>query len=229
MSPLVLGAAIRRTLVLMGLMLSPLFFMENTMEQRGLKIGLRLLTVGCLMWAAGASAQVYVGGGVGTAKRNINCWVELPCDQTDSSYKLIGGYTLNQTFAIELNYANLGGKRFSYANAQMSSDYRIDSRATSVSALAYHHFTDKLAMFSKLGLAHVRSQETYTATSPGGALQSGFSVGNYDGSHALVGLGLSYKVSDRLSLRTEVEQLRYNRTVRRPVFQTVTVGAQYSF
>ncbi len=193
-----------------------------------LKMGLRLFTVATLVWAAGASAQVYVGGSLGTAKPNLSCRSETPCNQSESAFKLIGGYTIDKNFAIEVNYANLGGQRFRYADHQTTSDFRVDTRAASLAALANFDFTDKLSGFTKLGYARLRSEEKFTANGTNIAQNTASTV-TYEGAHALLGIGLRYNISDRLSLRTEVEQFHFNKKRGHSAFRAVTVGVQYSF
>lgn len=189
----------------------------------------KLIGFALLASSVTASAQVYVGGSLGQAKRSLGCWSATPCEKSDSSYKLIGGYTLDNNFAIELNYFDLGGHRFSYAGNQVATNFEVKSRAFSVATLAQHSFTDKFGGFAKIGLARLNSNEKFALKGNGSDIQNFNSRETYDGTHTVFGGGLTYKISDQLSLRAEYEQFRFSGHVGRPVFQTVTVGAQYSF
>lgn len=193
------------------------------------KFFLKLIGIALLASSATASAQVYVGGSLGTAKRSLNCWSETPCEKSDSAFKLIGGYTLDKNFAIELNYFDLGGHHFSYAGNQVVSDFEIKSRALSIASLAHYSFTDKLGGFAKLGLARLKSDEKFALRSNNASIQNDSSRITFDGTHINLGVGLTYKISDQLSLRAELEQFRLSQHVARKSFQTMTVGAQFAF
>lgn len=193
------------------------------------KVFLKLIGIALLASSATASAQVYVGGSLGAAKRSLGCLSGIPCEKSDSAFKLIGGYTLDKNFAIELNYFDLGGHHFSYAGNQVVSDFEIKSRALSVATLAHHSFTDKLGGFAKLGLARLKSDEKFALKSNNADIQNDSSRATYDGTHFNLGVGLTYKISDQFSLRAELEQFRLSRHVAQKSFQTVTVGAQFAF
>lgn len=193
------------------------------------KFYLGMLSALLLASSATVSAQVYVGGGLGTAKRSLGCWSETPCEKSDSAFKLIGGYTLDKNFAIELNYFDLGGHHFSYAGNQVVSDFEVKSRAFSIATLAHYSFTDKLSGFAKLGVARLKSNEKFALRSSNADIQNDSSRSIYDGTHINLGIGLTYKISDQFSLRAEYEQFRLSQHVSRKAFQTMTVGAQFAF
>lgn len=176
-----------------------------------------------------ASAQVYVGGGLGQAKPKSHCFSETSCNQSDSAFKLIGGYTIDKNFAIELNYFDFGSQHFSYSADQMSTNLDLKSRALSLSGLLNYSFTDKFGGFVKAGIAQVKSEDSLVIKGNGGVVTDYSGHTTFKDPHVQLGVGLTYKISDRFSLRAEFEQFRLKSRVQRTAFQTVTVGAQYAF
>ncbi|MBI3711678.1 MAG: porin family protein [Burkholderiales bacterium] len=187
--------------------------------------------IGILLLASSvtASAQVYVGGGLGVVKPKISCWTEYLCNKSEASFKLIGGYTVDKNFAIELNYFDLGSQDFSFSSYQEKSVYHIKSSALSLTGLVSHHFTDNLGGFAKFGFAHIKSIDKFSASHREIESLNYVAQTTYKDPHFQLGVGLTYKLSDQLSLRAEYEQFRLKSCVQRTAFQTVNVGAQYAF
>src|SRR5687768_553496 len=51
----------------------------------------------------------YVGGFFGRADMRDVCeGVSIPCDKTDKSWKIVGGYQFSRNLAAELGYVDLG-------------------------------------------------------------------------------------------------------------------------
>src|SRR5689334_4225242 len=72
------------------------------------KIALALATVaGCLLSTAGHAAG-YVGGNVGMGHINVDCSGTDSCDDSSTSFKLVGGYELTSNLYGELGYVDFG-------------------------------------------------------------------------------------------------------------------------
>lgn len=182
-----------------------------------------------LAFAASASAQTYVGGAFGATNAKMGCPWQGNCKTSDTSYKIIGGYTLDKNFAIEVNYFTLGSARISYSNGY--GDYALETkqRGFSLAAVTNHSFGEKFGGFAKLGIANIRSKDARTSAQISEPRSSSHFSNTFTESHLLIGLGLTYKITDQLSLRAEVEQFRLKGHLRRKAHQNVSVGAQYSF
>src|SRR3954468_1608770 len=48
-----------------------------------------------------------IGGSVGQSKFNVDC-SGASCDDTDTAFRVFGGYNFNRHFGVELGYAVLG-------------------------------------------------------------------------------------------------------------------------
>ncbi len=200
------------------------------MEQRGLKTGLRLLTVGCLMWAAGASAQVYVGGSLGKTDDTSNCFWSGGCDKSHSSYQLLGGYAYNQNVAIEFAYTNFGRSKSYFSSGDRSQRFESKVDAYSLAMLRSYSLTDQLSVFGKLGTAYLISNESLKAKGDGSLFTGEVNrQTRYRDLAVQIGVGLEYKLNDHLVLRAGYDQYRYKFQVGRKAFQTTTIGARYAF
>src|SRR5262245_34656900 len=53
-----------------------------------------------------------VGGTIGQSKINVDCPAGASCDDTDTAFRIFGGYNFNRNFGVELGYADLGKVTF---------------------------------------------------------------------------------------------------------------------
>lgn len=60
------------------------------------------------MVSGGAMAQAYVVGGIGTSNADIDCAGTTSCDNSDTAFKIVGGYSFANGFAAELGYMDFG-------------------------------------------------------------------------------------------------------------------------
>src|SRR3954471_8968815 len=49
-----------------------------------------------------------VGGSIGQSKNNLSCPAGSSCDDSDTAFRVFGGYNFNKNFGAELGYADLG-------------------------------------------------------------------------------------------------------------------------
>ncbi len=123
--------------------------------------------------AGQASAQIYLGAGVGAADT----------DSSETSWKLYGGYQFNPTWGIELGYNDLGRYRGS------------DIETWSVAGTGTVALNDRWSLLGKLGAAANRPQlsglNSHTGVLVG--LGVGYSMTKN------VGLRLEYEDYGRLS------------------------------
>lgn len=69
--------------------------------------------------AANDVSGVYLGGGFGTTDFDDDAGFDLAdIDDSDSTFKLIGGYQFNRIVAVEMQYTNYGDIKYSYPNAK---------------------------------------------------------------------------------------------------------------
>ena len=200
------------------------------------------LALVCLMSALGANATEsnwYVGGSLGGATYDVNKndfiddsslnSLESTFDDTDSAYKVFGGYQIDEYFAVEAGYANLGELSFSNGNYTGWGDslgndgLLIETLETSikvtsfmVNGVAQYPISDRFSVFGKLGVYRWDSDasqkyigEHYLVVA--GVIQPEVfktvvhqSSDSDSGTDVFIGLGLSYQWSN-FDIRTEYE------------------------
>ncbi|MFZ6819960.1 outer membrane beta-barrel protein [Undibacterium sp. Ji22W] len=177
------------------------------------------LTVG-----ASVSAQVYVAGTVGQAKWNADCTQSgVSCDNTGSSYKVIGGYNLDKNFALEASYFSLGKMRATANLGSISGVAEAKGTGFEFAGVVKRDFNEDFAGFAKFGLARV-SVDT-TASVPSLVKMDT----DTNSTQPVFGLGLTYKVSKEVALRGEVETRRVKIGDEKSAVNNFSVGVQYTF
>ena len=166
----------------------------------------------------GANAgNFYVLGDIGQSKLEVS-FDGATGSKSKTMYDLGVGYGLNENFAFELAYRDLGG--ISESDADYSTS--IDVTSLQLSALGMFPVGDNVYLYGRLGMARLNADAEFKDFS--------FPQNNESGSDsatkALIGLGMGYKVSDAFSLRAEYIQHAKWEDV---TFSSITVGATYSF
>jgi OOP family OmpA-OmpF porin len=142
-----------------------------------------MLGAAAMTMSAGAMAQRqpvntgwYIGGDFGQT--------DLEDIDEDTSWKILGGYQINRTFAVELGYANLFDKRISGIGVEVT--------AWDLVGVASLPLGDKFSVFGKLGFAMWEAEATSVP---------GFGSVSDDGTDLTFGVGLQYDVSRNLGIR----------------------------
>jgi OOP family OmpA-OmpF porin len=171
--------------------------------------------------SAHASAEPYLGAGIGKSWWNVDCIGATSCKKSATSYQITGGYNFNPVWAMEASYFSLG--EISANNATTAGAFK--SSGVDLTAVAKTPAKKGFIGLAKMGLAYVKGEELRTVGSLSGS-NSKYSV------QPVLGFGVIYQVNDELDLRAEY-------TIRRTKVaslenstanvSTVTVGAQSSF
>lgn len=156
--------------------------------------------------AAPASAQWYIGGGVGAAQAKLGSYspaVGVSVSGTsnrDTSFKLFGGYQFTPNWGIEAQYSDLGKYNYtvSQAGASSTGNYRADQ--WSVAGTGTLPLSNNFYLMGKLGISsnHVRASAVCV---PLGCSSS--SSGSK--SDLLAGLGVGYNFNKNIGIRFEYE------------------------
>ena len=141
-----------------------------------------MLGAAAMTMSAGAIAQKqsattgwYIGGDFGQT--------DVEDIDEDTSWKILGGYQINRTFAVELGYANLFDKSISGVDVEVT--------AWDLVGVASFPLGDKFSVFGKLGFAMWDAE----------ASLPGFGSVSDDGTDLTFGVGLQYDVSRNLGIR----------------------------
>ena len=187
------------------------------------KVLVTVLALAGVTLSAAASAQVYVGGTVGSSKWNDDCKYTVKCDTTSTAYKLLGGYALDKNFALEASYFSLGKISATSKVGGINSSVQVKGTGFELAGVVNHSFTDKFGGFAKLGFARV------TADSNGNVPGVVRLSNDTTSTQPVIGLGLTFQLSDNLALRGEFEQRRLKLGSDKESVRNFSVGLQYAF
>jgi len=166
----------------------------------------------------------YVGGAIGQSKANDWCSDEgLPpggaitsCSDTDTAWKILGGYQFHRNFAVEAQYQELGKVKGTANVAPFGNvDVSADNTQFAVSILGILPVGD-FQLFGKLGYESI--SQSASANAAGITLTNSGSD-----SGALYGLGAKYAIGQNLRLRAEWE---HGDTLN---IDVMSVGAEWRF
>lgn len=188
--------------------------------------------------AASADGNVYIGGSLGAAKVDLSAGefataltnagrtgVVATVDNTDTGWKLFGGFKFSQNLGVEVGYVNLGTVDFfaTYVTPP-GSPYQGKSELDGFvfDLVASVPLNDTLTVFGKVGAfkwkVNARITDNLTVTS----LED-------DGYDWTFGLGASMKIAERLALRAEWERFsELGKTTKRN-YDLLSAGLTYSF
>jgi len=117
------------------------------------RLGLTALAALALMAATAAQADTqpgfYAGAGIGTTKIGDSAFDGTGIDESDTGFKIFGGYTFNENWAAEVSYFDFGEASVSAGNSSAS----VGITGLSASAVGRLPVNDMFAVYGKLGFA----------------------------------------------------------------------------
>lgn len=166
--------------------------------------------------AAAVQAQdggFYLGGALGQSKFKEWCdtggsSISLAsCEDTDTSWKILGGYRFNRYVAAEASYIDWGEVTASTATARVSAD----QRSYGLAAVGTLPIGQRFEVFGKLGFLHTEQETTSTRTL------------TRDETELHYGLGAKYAFTKNWALRGEWENTEKLKVA------LLSIGAEYRF
>lgn len=171
--------------------------------------------MGALGLAAGsvhaADSGAYVGASVGKAATEYQV---IGFDETDTAFKVFGGYSFNPYLGVELAYADAGAPKITEGNESLE----IATSGLIGSVVVGIPLGDSFKLFGKLGLAFYDVDVEYRL----GNLRASEDDSENDIAY---GLGLSYSIGDKFSVRAEYETI----SVEEGSFSMFTLGGSFHF
>ena len=131
--------------------------------------------------------DVFFGGAFGQAEADGFCGSATDCNNEDTSWKVYGGYKINDTFDAEVSYQSIGDMNRTGDAVETS-----EMSAVAINAVAKYDINDSVQAIGKLGAA-------------------GWSTENTDGDES--GIGLSYgfgakvHMNENMKIRAEWENI----------------------
>lgn len=179
------------------------------------------------------ASDFYVIADLGQSK------VEVDADdggysETNTAFSLGGGYKLNESFALELTYRDLGDVNQSVSEDFGNGDYLEFSSDTSVAAfqasvLAQLPLNDTFALYGRLGAGYLKSKTDYefqTVVSNQTHFNSGSGSESDSKTKAVFGVGFKYALGQSFAVRVEYNQ--YDEWDEATI-SSATVGLTYQF
>lgn len=182
--------------------------------------------VGCAVMsspiAMAEDSYWYIGGNIGQSRAKIDearitssllkgglTTTSFTADNRGTGYKLFAGYQLNQNFALEGGYFDLGKFGFMATTVPAGTlSGSIKLKGLNFDAVGMLPFAEKFAVFGRIGVQYAQAKDNFTNT---GAVAVSVnpnpskSAANYK-----AGLGLQYDFTKSLGMRVEAERYRIN-------------------
>lgn len=183
----------------------------------------------------------YLGGNIGQSKSDIDTSriagnvlgnsfniQSIREDNSDTGFKLFGGYQLSKHFAIESGYFDLGQFDLSAATLPLGTlNGSTEFQGINLDLVGSTGFTERLSGFARVGVTYA---ETVNSFSGSGAVGIDDSSSDERNSNPKVGLGLQYAFNDNLALRVEAERYRLNNGISgKDDVDLFSVGLVYRF
>jgi OOP family OmpA-OmpF porin len=126
-------------------------------------------------------------------------------DKSDTAYKAFGGYQFNQYLGMEAGYFNLGEFGFKSTAPAGTLDGRIKVDGMNIDLVGTMPVNDQLSVLGRIGVHNARTREAFTGT----VVLNNPNTENKDTNYK-AGIGFSYKFSQSMNLRGELERYRIN-------------------
>ena len=174
-----------------------------------------------------STSSWYIGAGIGQSRASIDdqrlirslmdngaSSVQFSMDERDTAYKLYLGKQLNENFALEGGYFNLGKSNFSALTNPGSLHGQVGLQGANLDLIGRVHFTERFSMLANIGM-HYTEAKTYFS---GDRL---YAITNPNSTerklNGKVGLGLEYQLTQALALRGQIERYRVNNRIQNRV------------
>lgn len=184
-----------------------------------------LLGVALALSAAAAGAQdigPYIGGHIGQATAKDGCdgtaGTGISCDDSDMSWKILGGYQFNRNFAVEIAYSDGGEIEASFGTLRES----ISASIWELVVVGMAPVADRVSVYGKVGIyrADVDDETNF-----------GFSA-NETNNDLTFGAGVRFDVSRNVALRLEWQRYQDVGGVNvggESDLDVISIGALYRF
>ncbi|MFL6673793.1 MAG: OmpA family protein [Massilia sp.] len=188
-----------------------------------------------------ANSAWYMGAGIGQSRASIDdprlvrsltangaTLNTFTAHERDLGFKLFVGKQLNQYFAVEAGYFDLGKFDFA-ATTSGNGALRGEAgfRGVNLDLLGQLPLSQRFSLLGRVGMQYAKTSTHFSGNRLAGVTNPNPSERKLN---AKVGLGLEYKLSEALALRGEVERYRLNDAVgNRGDVDLVSVSLAYKF
>lgn len=184
----------------------------------------------------------YIGGNIGQSNAKIDeaaitarlqgggfSTSSFSKDNSDTAYKLFGGYQFNENFALEGGYFNLG--KFGYTATTVpagTSSGNIKLSGLNLDAVGMLPVADRFSVFARLGLQYAQAKDDFSSSGAVGAPANPSPSKNAINYKA--GVGVQYDFTQNLGMRAEAERYRIDDAVNdKGDINMYSIGLVYRF
>ena len=165
-----------------------------------------VILLAMLGMGSGVNAAGYAGIGIGQASvdvETIDFGPAVSADVTDSdtSFKIFGGYSVTESFSIEAGYINFGEFGVHYSDGVDTLTQKVEGKALYVAAVGSIPLS-QVSLFGKFGFAKWDADASLTSTffAPESISESG--------TDPMIGLGVKFDANDSVAISAELERYK---------------------
>ena len=179
--------------------------------------------------AAAADAGPFIGGSFGQATVKISDKVNgqnFSLEDSDTGYKVFGGYMFNEYFGVEVGYVNFGNESdsFGYDGGEGPFKANIEGKASGHTLEVIGAYPiGPVDVFAKVGAISFSAKTNVNGSDPFG--NSVHVNGDENSSDLAGGIGVMYKLG-HFGFRAEAEAYSANNV---DDLYLLSIGAQYNF
>lgn len=145
---------------------------------------------------------LYLGAGVGASESKIDTGgFTGSVDESDTGWKIFGGYQFSRHFAVEAGYYDLGKVSFSGTAGGAALSGNFDSTALGLSLVGILPVWNNFSLLGRLGVSYGEQEASATL---GGAIGSA----SDETTELTYGLGLRYDFGRNVMVRGQWERFR---------------------
>jgi len=204
----------------------------KSIKTNRLKVEALFLLAGlCVAPAAHADGDrgAYIGAGIGRASAADYCsdsagLAVSSCDDSDSSFKVFGGYRFTRNFAVEAAYVDLGTLHANGSFSGLPFDINTELTGVTVQAVGIAPLGDKFSLMGRVGAIFWDLSTSGTVAGfPGSTSDNGVDIA--------LGAGAQYKFTPNFGIRADLDYYPDlgNSDTGEDNVTAVTIGIVFSF
>jgi OOP family OmpA-OmpF porin len=152
-------------------------------------------------------------------------------DESDTGYKIFGGYKFDNVWSAEIQYADFGkaslkgnnGDRFTFEGTQYqftanNSEVSVKAKSFGAAIVAGYDVSTVIRPYVKLGLHRWDSDASVTSNAGNASISD-------SGTDPFYGIGIQFSITDQLAARVEAEHYKYDSEKA----QLISAGLMYRF
>lgn len=166
-------------------------------KRLGLTVFAALALTGSLAAQADTQPGFYAGAGLGTTKVSDDSFDGTGIDDSDTGFKVFGGYDFNKNFAVEISYVDFGEASIEDAGDSLS----VGVTALTAAAVGRIPLNETFSLYGKLGFASYDVKVDFNAAGFGSG------SGSDSDSDLIYGVGGAMSFGGNFEARLEYEAI----------------------